>query len=75
MILYEENKGGELVQKTRKTTLKLALAFALKLQKRWKLWQTQNCALSKMGRLQSCQNLIEDISKALHEAVWEILTT
>ena len=37
MILYEENKGGELVQKIMQSTLKLALAFALRLQKRWKL--------------------------------------
>ena len=36
ILLYEENKGGELVQKTGQTTLKLALAFALKLQKGWK---------------------------------------
>ena len=34
LLLDEENKGGELVQKTRQTTLKLALAFALKLQKK-----------------------------------------
>ena len=34
MLLVEENKGGELVQKTRHSTLKLALAFDLKLQKK-----------------------------------------
>ena len=33
MILHEENNGDELVQKTRQTTLKLDLAFALKLKK------------------------------------------
>ena len=33
MLLDEEKKGGELVQKTRHTTLKLALPFSLKLQK------------------------------------------
>ena len=51
MILHEEKKGGELVQKTRKSTLKLALAFSLKLQKSWKLWIMQECALTKMGSL------------------------
>ena len=41
MILYEENKGGELVKKTWQSTLKLALAFALKLQESWKDWKKQ----------------------------------
>ena len=41
MLLDEEKKGGELVQKTSQTTLKLALTFALKLQKRWKDWKKQ----------------------------------
>ena len=41
IILDEENNGGELVQKTIQTTLKLALTFALKLQKRWKDWKKQ----------------------------------
>ena len=41
MILDEENKGGELMQKTRQSTLKLALFFALKLQKRWKEWKKE----------------------------------
>ena len=34
MILDEENKGCDLVQKIRQSTLKLALAFSLKLQKK-----------------------------------------
>ena len=51
MLLHEEKKGGELVQKTRQSTLKLALAFALKLQKSWKLWKKPNCALASLGIL------------------------
>ena len=31
MLLYEENNGCELVQKTRQSNLKIALAFALKI--------------------------------------------
>ena len=34
MCLYVENKVGDLVQETRKSTLKIALAFSLKLQKK-----------------------------------------
>ena len=41
MFLDEDKKGDDLVQKTRQSTLKLALAFALKLQKKWKLWIRQ----------------------------------
>ena len=41
MILYEEKKRGELVQKTRQSTLKLGLAFSLKLQKIWKDWKNK----------------------------------
>ena len=43
MLLDEENKGGELMQKTRQSTLKLALAFALKLQKSWKHLKKKLC--------------------------------
>ena len=39
MILYEENKGDDLVQKNKTIYLKVALAFALKLQKSWKDWE------------------------------------
>ena len=41
MLLDEEKREGEWVQKTRQSTLKLALAFALKLQKRWKDWKNK----------------------------------
>ena len=41
MILDEKNKGGELVQKIRQSTLKLALTFSLKLQKSWKDWKNK----------------------------------
>ena len=51
MILDEENKGGELVQKIRQSTLKLVLAFSLKLQKSWKFMNRKKCALTNMGIL------------------------
>ena len=38
MLLGEENKRAELVEKTRQFNLKLTLAFALKLYNIWKLW-------------------------------------
>ena len=50
MLLDEEKKGGELVKKTRESTLKLALAFSLKLQKGWKLWKKKSCTLHNLGR-------------------------
>ena len=34
MLLHEENKGFDSVQKTSQSTLTLALAFSLKLQKK-----------------------------------------
>ena len=64
MLLYAENKGGELVQKTSQSALTLALSFALKLQKRWKLWKNHNCALDNLGILQSFQNIIQDLSNS-----------
>ena len=51
MLLHEENKGGELVQKTRQSTLKLDLTFALKLWKSWKILKKKKCTLENMGRL------------------------
>ena len=68
-------KGRELVQKTRKPTLKLALAFALKLQKRWKLLKKQNHELANLEILQSFHNLIQYISNLFQEASWASLTS
>ena len=67
ILLDAENKGGELVQKTRQSTLKL--------QKRWKLLKKQNCVLANMGILQSCQNLIHDLSNSFQEEICASLTS
>ena len=68
MILDKENNGGMLVQKTRHSTLKLALAFSLKLQKSWKLLKKKKWALANLGRLHSCHNFIQDLLNSFHEA-------
>ena len=75
MLLIEENKGGELVQKARQPTLKLALAFSLKLHKKMETMDKEVMCSFYYGKSMGWKNLIQDISNSLHEAVLEILTS
>ena len=67
MLLYEEKKGGELVQKTRLSTLKLALAFPLKLHKKLETLDKEVMHTFYSRKYVGCNNLIHDISISLHE--------
>ena len=72
MILYEENKEAELLQKPRKTTLKLALPFALKQKKIWKLWIRKECTLTKMDSLLVGRILSKVFTKCSMNHFWQV---
>ena len=63
------------VTKTRQSTLKLALPFDIKLQKKQETLDKKECTLTKLGSLMGWKNLIQSLSKALLEAVSPSLTT
>ena len=47
ILLDKENKEGDLLQKTRQSTLKLALHFSLKLQKKMETMDKESVHLLK----------------------------
>ena len=55
-------------KKTRQTTLKLALAFALKLQKKMENLDKAVMRNFYSGQSMGWQNLIQDLSNSVHEA-------
>ena len=75
MLLYEENKGGGLVQKTRKSTLKLALSFSLKLQKKMETMDKEVMHSFYSGQSVGWKNIIQYISNSLHQEFLAILTS
>ena len=74
MLLDEKNNGGVLVQKTRKSTLKLALAFALKLQKKLETLDKEVMRSFYSRKYMGWNNIIHNLSNSLHESFFEILT-
>ena len=75
MLLYEENKRGELVQKTRQPTLKLALAFSLKLQKKLETMDKEIMHSFYFGKSVFWNNIVQDIYNSLHEVFLASLTS
>ena len=51
MLLDEENNGGELVQKTRKSTLKLALVFSLKTTEKYGNYRKLELCTCQYGKV------------------------
>ena len=58
MLLNEEYKGYELVQKPRQCTLKLALAFALKLQRKLETMDKELMHTFHFGKTVGWNNII-----------------
>ena len=75
MNLCEENNGGELVKKTRQATLKLALAFALKLQKKMETMDKEVMYSFYSGQSVGWKNIIQDLSNSLHQEFLASLTS
>ena len=74
MLLDEKKKGGKLVQKTRKSTLKLASDFALKLQKKMETMDKEVMHSFYFGMSMGWKNIIQDLSNFIHEEFLESLT-
>ena len=63
------------MQKTRQSTLKLALAFALKLQKKMETMDKEVMHSFYSRKSMGWKNIIQNLSNSLHEAGLEILTS
>ena len=74
ILLDEEKKGGKLVQKKSQSTLKLALAFALKLQKKLETLDKAVMCSFYSRKSVGWQNLIHNVYKSLHEEFLASLT-
>ena len=63
------------MQKTRKSTLKLALAFSLKLQKKLETLDKEVMHSFYSGNSVGWENIIQNLSNSLHEAFFESFTS
>ena len=63
------------MQKTRKSTLKLALAFSLKLQKKMDTMDKEVIHSFYSGKYMGRKNIMYDIYNSLHEEIFASLTS